>query len=133
MAPIIGCREAVRRWSGDGIDRCIVNITSATSTSGAPGEYVPYAAAKAAVETLTVGLAKELGPAGIRVNAVSPGTTVTDIHAAAGEPGRPARVADRIPLGRPADPREIAMAAVWLTSREASYVSGAVLRVAGGW
>lgn len=132
MAPIIGCRMAVRRWAEDGHGRCIVNITSVAATLGAPGEYIPYAAAKAGVETLTVGLAKELGPAGIRVNAVSPGTTRTDIHAAAGEPDRVVRVASRIPLGRAGDPREIAKAAVWLASDEASYVSGAVLRVAGG-
>lgn len=132
MAPIVGCRMAVRRWAGDVPGRCIVNITSAAATLGAPGEYIPYAAAKAGVETLTVGLAKELGPIGIRVNAVSPGTTRTDMHAAAGEPDRAARVASRIPLGRAAEPHEIAKAAVWLASSDASYVSGAVLRVAGG-
>lgn len=132
IAPIIGCRMAVRRWVGDGSGRCIVNITSAAATLGAPGEYIPYAAAKAGTEALTVGLAKELGPEGIRVNAVSPGTTLTDIHAAAGDPGRAARVASRIPMGRPAEPLEIAKAAVWLASSDASYVSGAVLRVAGG-
>jgi glucose 1-dehydrogenase len=132
MAPIIACRTAVRRWTGDGQGRCIVNITSAAATLGAPEEYIPYAAAKAGLETMTVGLAKELGPTGIRVNAVSPGTTLTGIHAAAGDPGRATRVSSRIPLGRAAEPQEIAKAAVWLASSDASYISGAVLRVAGG-
>lgn len=132
VAPILTCRLAVRRWAQDGQGRCIVNISSAAATLGAPGEYIPYAAAKAGVETLTIGLAKELGSRGIRVNAVSPGTTDTGIHAAAGESGRAARVATRIPLGRAGEPLEVAKAAVWLASSEASYVSGAVLRVAGG-
>jgi NAD(P)-dependent dehydrogenase (short-subunit alcohol dehydrogenase family) len=132
MGPILGCRMAVRRWGRQGQGRCIVNISSVAATTGAPGEYIPYAAAKAGVEALTIGLARELGPAGVRVNAVSPGTTDTDLHATAGEPGRAARVASRVPLGRAAVPREVARAALWLTSDDASYVSGAVLRVAGG-
>jgi NAD(P)-dependent dehydrogenase (short-subunit alcohol dehydrogenase family) len=132
MAPIMVSRLAVRRWLGDGQDRCIVNVSSAAATLGAPGEYIPYAAAKAGVDTLTMGLAKELAPMGVRVNAVSPGTTNTEIHAAAGQPDRAARVAARIPFGRAGEPREVAKAAVWLASQEASYVSGAVLRVAGG-
>lgn len=132
LAPIMACRMAVRRWAGDGQNRCIVNVSSAASTLGAPGEYIPYAAAKAGVDTLTIGLAKELGPSGIRVNAVSPGTTNTEIHAAAGEPDRLARVSPRIPFGRAGEPVEMAKAVVWLASNDASYVSGAVLRVAGG-
>lgn len=132
MAPILACRLAARRWGDDGCGRCIVNISSAAATLGAPGEYIPYAAAKAGVETLTIGLAKELAPTGVRVNAVSPGTTNTEIHAAAGEPGRASRVAPRIPFGRAGEPLEVAKAAVWLASSEASYVSGAVLRVTGG-
>lgn len=132
VAPIMACRLALQRWAGDETGRCIVNVSSAAATLGAPHEYVPYAAAKAGVDTLTVGLAKELGPLGVRVNAVSPGTTDTGIHAAAGEPNRVERVSARIPFGRAAQPGEVAAAVAWLASPEASYVSGAVLRVAGG-
>jgi glucose 1-dehydrogenase len=110
----------------------IVNVSSAAATLGSPHEYVHYAAAKAAVEALTVGLAKELASDQIRVNAVAPGTTRTGIHAAAGDAGRPDRVAGNIPLGRAGEPGEIASAIAWLLGPEASYVTGAVLRVAGG-
>jgi glucose 1-dehydrogenase len=110
----------------------IVNISSAGATLGSPHEYVHYAAAKAAVEALTIGLAKELANDQIRVNAVAPGTIRTTIHAAAGDPGRPDRVARNIPLGRAGEPGEIAPAIAWLLGPEASYVTGAVLRVAGG-
>lgn len=102
------------------------------ATLGSPGEYVHYAATKAAVDTLTVGLAKELAPEGIRVNAVAPGTVWTDIHADMGDPDRPARVAGRIPMGRAGQPEEIAGAVAWLLSPEASYTTGAILRVSGG-
>lgn len=125
-------QQAVRRWRAAGRGGAVVNVSSIAATLGAPGEYVHYAASKAAVEAFTVGLAKELGETGIRVNAVSPGTTLTDIHAAAGEPGRPQRVAARIPMRRPGQPQEIAEAIVWLLSDKASYVSGSVLKVAGG-
>jgi NAD(P)-dependent dehydrogenase (short-subunit alcohol dehydrogenase family) len=131
-APVIACRAAVRRWRDAPGKRSIVNISSVAARTGAPGEYVPYAAAKAGVETLTVGLAKELGPLGIRVNAVAPGTTDTGIHALAGEPGRAGRVAGTVPMGRVARPDEVAATIVWLLSEEASYVSGAVLPVTGG-
>jgi NAD(P)-dependent dehydrogenase (short-subunit alcohol dehydrogenase family) len=110
----------------------IVNISSAGATLGSPHEYVHYAAAKAAVEALTIGLAKELAHDQIRVNAVSPGTIRTSIHASAGDPGRPDRVARNIPLGRAGEPGEIAPAIAWLLGPEASYVTGAVLRIAGG-
>ena len=110
----------------------MVNISSIAAVTGAPHEYVTYAASKAAVEALTVGLAKEVAASGIRVNAVSPGTVHTEIHAAAGEPDRPARVVDRIPMRRVGEAREIAPAVLWLLSDEASYVTGTVLRVAGG-
>ncbi|MDH6119144.1 NAD(P)-dependent dehydrogenase (short-subunit alcohol dehydrogenase family) [Kitasatospora sp. GAS204A] len=91
-----------------------------------------YAATKAATDALTIGLAKELGPAGIRVNAVSPGTIETEIHQLSGEPGRPARVGPSVPLRRAGRPEEIAGAVAWLLSPDASYTSGAILRVAGG-
>jgi glucose 1-dehydrogenase len=110
----------------------IVNVSSAAATLGAPHEYVHYAAAKAGVEALTIGLAKELGGDRVRVNAVAPGIILTGIHAAAGDPERPQRLAASIPLGRPGEPAEVAPAIAWLLGEEASYVSGAILRVAGG-
>jgi glucose 1-dehydrogenase len=119
-----------RRRGGRG--GAIVNVSSAAATVGSPHEYVHYAAAKAAVEAFTIGLAKELAADQIRVNAVAPGTIRTGIHAAAGDPGRPDRVAKNIPLGRAGEPGEIAPAIAWLLGPEASYVTGAVLRVAGG-
>jgi NAD(P)-dependent dehydrogenase (short-subunit alcohol dehydrogenase family) len=127
-------RRAVREMSTrrGGAGGAIVHISSAAATLGSPGEYVHYAASKAAVDTLTVGLAQEFGPQGIRVNSVQPGVTLTDIHAAGGEPDRPWRVAPAVPLGRPGEPEEIAHAVAWLLSDEASYTTGAVLRVAGG-
>jgi NAD(P)-dependent dehydrogenase (short-subunit alcohol dehydrogenase family) len=115
-----------------GAGGAIVNISSANAALGSPHEYVHYAAAKAGVEALTVGLSKELASEGIRVNAVLPGIIRTDIHADAGDAGRPDRLASRVPLGRPGDADEIAAAIVWLLSAEASYVTGAMLRVAGG-
>ncbi|MGW3055129.1 SDR family oxidoreductase [Streptomyces goshikiensis] len=131
---LLSCRRAARDMSeaGGGYGGVIVNVSSAAATLGSPGEYVHYAATKAAVDTLTVGLAKELGPDGIRVNAVAPGIVETDMHAAMGDPDRPARAAAGIPLGRPGQPEEIAGAIAWLLSPEASYTTGTVLRVAGG-
>jgi NAD(P)-dependent dehydrogenase (short-subunit alcohol dehydrogenase family) len=120
---------SVRRGGRGG---AIVNISSAAATLGSAHTYVHYAAAKAGVDALTIGLAKELADDGIRVNAVAPGTVHTDIHAAAGEPDRPHRVANVIPLGRSGQPEEIAPAVAWLLGPEATYVTGAVIRVAGG-
>jgi NAD(P)-dependent dehydrogenase (short-subunit alcohol dehydrogenase family) len=110
----------------------IVNVSSAAATLGSAHEYVHYAAAKAAVDALTVGLARELADEGIRVNAVAPGIIRTGMHASAGDPGRADRAASRIPMGRAGEPDEIAPAIAWLLSAEASYVTGAVLRIAGG-
>lgn len=132
LGPMLLSREAVRRWREAGVKGRIVNISSIAATLGAPGEYVPYAAAKAGVEALTIGLAKEVAAAGIRVNAVAPGTVNTEIHAAAGQPDRAARMAARIPMGRPGEPEEIADAVMYLVSDRASYVTGAILRVSGG-
>ncbi|MDF5754549.1 SDR family oxidoreductase [Spongiactinospora sp. TRM90649] len=130
IGPIRLCREAARRWKGRN-GKSIVTVSSVAARTGSPGEYVAYAATKAAVETMTVGLAKELAP-GVRVNAVSPGTIDTTIHARAGEPGRAWRVAERIPLARPGKPAEIAEAVTWLLSGHASYITGAILDVSGG-
>ncbi|MEV4382984.1 SDR family oxidoreductase [Streptosporangium sp. NPDC049644] len=132
VAPVRLCREAARHWAGRAPGAAIVNVSSVAARTGSPHEYVAYAATKAALETLTIGLAKELAPDGIRVNAVSPGTVDTTIHARAGEPGRARRVAGRIPWGRPGRPEEIAEAVSWLMSGKASYVTGAVLDVTGG-
>jgi len=127
---LLCARRAVRAMRGRG--GAIVNISSGAATIGSPGEYVHYAAAKAAVDAFTVGLAKEVGPEGIRVNAVAPGIIRTGIHAAAGDPDRLARAGAGIPLGRIGEPDEIAAAVSWLLSPAASYTTGTVLRVAGG-
>ena len=119
-----------RRRGGPG--GAIVNVSSSAATLGSPHEYVHYAAAKAGVDALTVGLAKELAGDGIRVNAVAPGVVRTTIHADAGEPGRPDRVAARVPLGRSGEPEDVAPAIAWLLGDAAAYTTGAVLRIAGG-
>ena len=110
----------------------IVNVSSAAATLGSAHEYVHYAAAKAGVEALTVGLAKELADQGVRVNAVAPGLVRTGIHAAAGDPDRLERVVGRVPMGRVGEPDEVAPAIAWLLGPDSAYVTGAVLRVAGG-
>jgi len=135
---LIGCmlcsQEAVRRFSiaRGGPGGAIVNVSSVAAQTGSPGEYVHYAATKAAVEAFTRGLAREVAAEGIRVNAVAPGTVQTGIHAAGGDPERPARVAARIPLGRVGQPEEIAAAILWLLSPAAAYATGSVLTIAGG-
>jgi NAD(P)-dependent dehydrogenase (short-subunit alcohol dehydrogenase family) len=120
------CQCVIRLWEQTSKPGRIVNISSIASTLGAPSEYVRYAASKAAIEAFTVGLWKELGGSGIRVNAVAPGTTLTDIQAEGGDPDRPHRVASRIPLGRPAEADEIAAAVLRLLSNQASYITGSV-------
>ncbi|MCW3818250.1 SDR family oxidoreductase [Micromonospora sp. DR5-3] len=126
---VLCAQQAARRMTRGG---AIVNVSSAAATLGSPGEYIHYAAVKAATDTLTVGLAKELAPHGIRVNAVAPGIIRTDIHAVSGVPDRPDSAAGRIPLGRAGEPDEIAGAIAFLLGPDASYTTGAVLRIAGG-
>ncbi|MDQ0378470.1 SDR family oxidoreductase [Amycolatopsis thermophila] len=128
------CREAVRRMSTryGGSGGAVVNVSSTAARTGSPGEWVHYAATKAAVETLTWGLAQEVAPEGVRVNAVAPGLVDTGLHAAAGMPGRISRIAPSIPLARAAEPEEIAEAVLWMLSPAASYAVGAVLPVGGG-
>ncbi|MEU3374187.1 SDR family NAD(P)-dependent oxidoreductase [Streptomyces sp. NPDC006711] len=128
---LLCCRRAARDMAARG-GGAIVNISSAAATLGSPGDYVHYAASKAATDAMTVGLSKELGPDNIRVNAVAPGIIDTDMHATMGDPGRPARAAAGIPLGRPGEASEIAAAVAWLLSPESSYTTGAILRVSGG-
>jgi NAD(P)-dependent dehydrogenase (short-subunit alcohol dehydrogenase family) len=125
---LLCARRAVREMTAAS-GGAIVNISSAAATLGSPGEYVHYAAAKAAVDTMTVGLAKEVAADGIRVNCVAPGTVWTEFHA---DPQRPAWMGEATPMGRSGRPEEIAGAVAWLMSDDASYTTGAVLRVAGG-
>ncbi|GHE48431.1 oxidoreductase [Streptomyces longispororuber] len=125
---LLCARRAVRDMTATG-GGAIVNVSSAAATLGSPGQYVHYAATKAAVDAMTVGLAKEVAPLGIRVNCVAPGVIWTEFHE---DPQRPAKLADTIPLGRSGRPEEIGGAVSWLLSDDASYATGAVLRVAGG-
>ncbi|WP_176060456.1 SDR family oxidoreductase [Paraburkholderia sp. BCC1876] len=127
-------REAARRMSTSrgGAGGVIVNVSSAASRLGSPNEYIDYAGSKGAVDTLTLGLAKELGPQGVRVNAVRPGLIDTEIHASGGKPERAAQLGATTPLGRPGSADEVAQSIVWLLSDAASYVTGALLDVSGG-
>jgi NAD(P)-dependent dehydrogenase (short-subunit alcohol dehydrogenase family) len=127
-------REAIRRMSTahGGAGGAIVNVSSSASRFGSPNEYVDYAASKGAIDTLTIGLAKEVAGDGIRVNAVRPGVTYTEIHASSGEPARVDRIAPVVPMQRGGQPDEIARAIVWLLSDEASYTTGALLDITGG-
>ena len=127
-------RAAVQRMSSrnGGAGGGIVNISSVAASMGSAGEYVWYAATKGAIDSFTLGLAREVAGEGVRVNAVAPGLTDTEIHAAGGMPDRAARLAHMVPMGRPGDPKEIAEAVLWMLSDAASYVTGAILRVGGG-
>jgi NAD(P)-dependent dehydrogenase (short-subunit alcohol dehydrogenase family) len=127
-------REAARRLSRSrgGSGGSVVLVSSAASRIGSPGEYVDYAGSKAALDTLAMGLAKELGVEGVRVNAIRPGLIETGIHASSGDPHRARRLGASTPLARAGRPEEIAEAIVWLLSDAASYVTGAILDVAGG-
>jgi NAD(P)-dependent dehydrogenase (short-subunit alcohol dehydrogenase family) len=128
-------REAVRRMSTrhGGAGGAIVNVSSTAAGRGSPGEWVHYAASKAAVESMTHGLAQEVAAEGIRVNAVAPGLVETDLHAAAGMPNRPAERAPMIPMKRAGQPAEIAEGVTWLLSPAASFVTGAILPISGGY
>ena len=128
------CREAVKRMSHKhgGKGGAIVNVSSAASRLGAPGEYVDYAASKGAVDSLTTGLSLEVAAQGIRVSGVRPGLIYTDMHASGGEPGRVDRVKSMLPMQRGGQPEEVAQAIVWLLSDKASYVTGSFLELAGG-
>ncbi|MGA9916645.1 SDR family oxidoreductase [Paraburkholderia sp.] len=134
LGAFLCAREAARRMSTTrgGAGGVIVNISSAAARLGSPNEYIDYASSKGAVDTMTIGLAKELGPQGVRVNAVRPGLIDTDIHASGGKPERAAQLGATTPLGRPGSADEVAESIVWLLSDAASYVTGALLDVTGG-
>jgi NAD(P)-dependent dehydrogenase (short-subunit alcohol dehydrogenase family) len=134
IGALIALRHAIRRMSkkhgGEG--GAVVLISSMAATLGGPNEYVWYAASKGAIESMTVGLSRELALDGIRVNAVSPGMIATEIHASGGMPDRLARLGPTLPMGRPGRPEEVAEAILFLLSEAASYITGTVLRVSGG-
>lgn len=127
-------REAVKRMSTlhGGTGGAIVNVSSVAARLGSPEEFVDYAASKAAIDTMTLGLAKEVAAGGVRVNAVRPGIIYTDIHALGGEPGRVDRIKETLPMKRGGAPEEVAEAIIWLLSDAASYTTGTLLDVSGG-
>lgn len=134
VGSILCAREAVKRMSSKhgGSGGVIVNISSVAATLGSPSQYVDYAASKGAIDTFTVGLAREVSSEGIRVNAIRPGLIDTEIHASGGEPGRAQKLAHMVPMKRVGTAEEIANAIVWLMTDDASYVTGAILDVSGG-
>jgi NAD(P)-dependent dehydrogenase (short-subunit alcohol dehydrogenase family) len=134
IGTMVCAREAVKRMSTryGGAGGAIVNVSSAAARLGAPGQYVDYAAAKGAIDTFTIGLAKEVATEGIRVNAVRPGIIETEIHASGGLPDRARDLAPQVPMQRAGTADEVARAIVWLLSEESSYTTGALLDVAGG-
>ena len=131
---LLCAREAVRvmATSRGGPGGVIVNMSSAAARLGSPNEYVDYAASKGAIDTLTIGLSKEVGGDGIRVNAVRPGLILTDIHASGGDPDRATRLGSGVPMGRPGTAEEVAETVLWLMSDKSSYVNGALIDVTGG-
>jgi NAD(P)-dependent dehydrogenase (short-subunit alcohol dehydrogenase family) len=134
LGSFLCAREAVRRMSTrhGGSGGAIVNVSSMAATLGAPGEYVDYAASKGAIDSMTVGLAREVAAEGIRVNAVRPGVIYTDIHASGGEPGRVDRIKSSVPMRRGGTAEEVAQAILWLLSDEASYSTGTFIDISGG-
>jgi len=134
MGSIWCAQEAVRRMSTrhGGVGGVIVNLSSAAARLGSPGQYVDYAAAKGAIDTFTLGLAREVAAEGVRVNAVRPGIIETDIHASGGQPDRAAQLAPQVPMKRAGSADEVAQAIVWLLGPGASYTTGAVVDVTGG-
>lgn len=134
LGSFVCAREAIRRMSTrhGGSGGAIVNVSSAASRLGAPGQYVDYAAAKGAIDAFTIGLAKEVAAEGIRVNAVRPGLIETDIHASGGIPDRVKQLAHQVPMQRGGTAEEVAQAIVWLLSAEASYTTMSLIEVSGG-
>ncbi len=134
IGPFICAREAVKRMSTKygGRGGAIVNVSSGASRLGSPNEYIDYAASKGALDTMTIGLAREVAAEGIRVNAVRPGVIYTEIHASGGEPGRVDRVKSHVPMKRGGEPEEVARAILWLLSEDASYTTGTFIDVSGG-
>ena len=134
ISTFLCCKEAIKRMSSKngGNGGGIVNVSSIASKTGAPNEYVDYAASKAAMDTLTIGLAKEVANERIRVNAVRPGFIYTNIHADGGEPNRVDRIKDNIPMKRGGEPIEVAFAILWLLSDESSFSTGTFIDIAGG-
>lgn len=134
IGPILCAQQAIKRmaYRHNGPGGVVINISSASARLGSPNEYVDYAATKGAIETFTIGFAKEVARDGIRVNCIRPGHIYTEMHASGGEPGRVDRVKDSIPMGRGGQPEEVARAVLWLASAEASFITGTFLDVTGG-
>ena len=134
LGSFVCAREAIKRMSTrhGGAGGCIVNVSSAAARTGGSGQYVDYAASKGAIDTFTVGLAKEVATEGIRVNAVRPGIIETDIHASGGQPERAQQMASQVPMQRAGTALEVAQAILWLLGPESSYTTGSVLDVTGG-
>ncbi|MCU1780938.1 SDR family oxidoreductase [Pseudomonas sp. 14P_5.3_Bac1] len=134
IGPMLCAQQAVKRMSHrhKGRGGVVINVSSGAARLGSPNEYIDYAASKGALETFTIGFAKEVARDGIRVNCIRPGHIYTDMHASGGEPGRVDRVKDSIPMGRGGQPEEVARAILWLASDEASFITGTFLDVTGG-
>ncbi|AZE88749.1 SDR family oxidoreductase [Pseudomonas orientalis] len=134
IGPMLCAQQAVKRmaYRHNGSGGAVINVSSGAARLGSPNEYIDYAASKGALETFTIGFAKEVAREGIRVNCVRPGHIYTDMHASGGEPGRVDRVKDSIPMGRGGQPEEVAQAILWLAGAEASFVTGTFLDVTGG-